>query len=231
MLNALEITQLHDQATLRWHQDKPWPDPATLAQLKDTTLPQVSARSRGSHALPRIPEALLELLLTHHQVNFDLWHQEDKVREPGASDAAIAQVKRNIDVLNQNRNDLVEAMDHVLLAAAGRQNSGAPLSSESPGLILDRLSILALKIYHTAEETLRTSATAAHRKRNRDRLALLEEQRNDLAACLDALWKETLGRKRRFKVYRQMKMYNDPELNPAVYAHKSKQKQPARKSS
>ncbi len=231
MLNALEITRLQDQATVRWHQDKPWPDPLTLAQLKDTTPPQASGRSRGSRAQPKVPEALLELVLTHHQVNFDLWHQEDKSREPGASDAALAQVKRNIDARNQNRNDLVEAMDHVLIAAAGRQKATAPLNSESPGLMLDRLSILALKIYHTTEETRRVSATAAHRKRNRTRLALLEEQRGDLAGCLNALWKEALEGKRRFKLYRQMKMYNDPELNPAVYAHKPKRKKAARKSS
>ena len=122
-------------------------------------------------------------------------------------------------------------MDHVLVAAAGRQKSTAPLNSESPGLILDRLSILALKIYHTAAETRRASATATHRKRNRARLALLEEQRSDLAACLNALWKEALDGKRRFKLYRQMKMYNDPELNPEVYAHKPKRKKAARKSS
>ena len=214
MLNALEITRLQDQATLRWHQDKPWPDPLTLAQLKDVNPPQASDRSRGSRTQPRVPEALLELVLIHHQVNFDLWHQEDKSREPGASDTALAQVKRN-----QNRNDLVEAMDHVLIAAAGRQKSTAPLNSESPGLILDRLSILALKIYHTAEESRRASATAAHRKRNRVRLALLEEQRSDLTSCLDTLWSEVLAGRRRFKLYRQMKMYNDPDLNPAIYAH------------
>ena len=133
-------------------------------------------------------------------------------------------MKHNIDKLNQTRNDLVEVMDRTLLDAAGAQNPTAPLHSETPGLILDRLSILALKIYHTAEETHRSSASEAHRQKNRARLALLEEQRSDLAACLDALWNEVLTGKRRFKLYRQMKMYNDPELNPAVYAHKAAQK-------
>ncbi|WP_433969759.1 DUF4254 domain-containing protein [Tunturiibacter gelidiferens] len=83
--------------------------------------------------------------------------------------------------------------------------------------MIDRLSILALKIYHTREEARRTSATAEHRSRNVERLALLEQQREDLAGCLDVFWSEVLGGKRRFKLYRQMKMYNDPELNPAVY--------------
>jgi hypothetical protein len=86
--------------------------------------------------------------------------------------------------------------------------------------MIDRLSILALKIYHTEEEEHRETATEAHRRRNADRLVLLKEQRNDLAGCLDALWSEILQGTRRFKLYRQMKMYNDPELNPAVYGRK-----------
>jgi hypothetical protein len=129
-------------------------------------------------------------------------------------------VKHNIDALNQSRNDLTETLDRTLLAAAGTQNSNAPLHSESPGLILDRLSILSLKIYHTAEEAHRPSASEAHHQKNLSRLALLEEQRSDLAACLDRLWDEVLQGRQRFKIYRQMKMYNDPELNPMVYTHK-----------
>jgi hypothetical protein len=199
MLNALPITRLHDEATLRWHQDAPWPDP-----------PAVSP-----------PATFLDIVLAHHRANFDLWHEEDKAREPDASDARIAAVKRAIDLLNQSRNDLVEVMDRALLEAAGSQNPAAPLHSESPGLILDRLSILALKVYHTTEEVHRTSATEAHRQKNLGRLTLLEEQRSDLASCLDTLWSEVHTGGRRFKLYRQMKMYNDPDLNPAIYAHKS----------
>ena len=198
MLDAHQITELHDQATLRWHEEEPWPGPSTFAS-----------------------EPLIETALAHHRANFDLWHEEDKAREPEAPDTRIATVKRNIDKLNQTRNDLVEAMDRMLLDAAGAQNPTAPLHSESPGLILDRLSILALKMYHTGEEAQRPSASKAHHQKNLGRLVLLEEQRNDLAACLDALWKEVRDGKRRFKLYRQMKMYNDPELNPAVYGHKA----------
>jgi hypothetical protein len=90
--------------------------------------------------------------------------------------------------------------------------------------MIDRLSILALKIYHTREESLRTSATESHRLKNANRLARLEEQREDLAGCLDALWAEVLDGTRRFKLYRQMKMYNDPDLNPAVYSQRSQMK-------
>jgi hypothetical protein len=196
MLDALQIARLHDEANLRWHQTPP--------------------------AAPETPDPaiFLDVILAQHRANFDLWHEEDKARDPEATDAAIAQVKRNIDALNQTRNDLVELLDRALLDAAGNQNPAAPLHSESPGLIIDRLSILALKIYHTAEETRRASASEAHRQKNLARLALLEEQRSDLAACLDTLWTQVLAGQRRFKLYRQMKMYNDPELNPAIYTHK-----------
>ena len=164
-------------------------------------------------------DALLALATAQHNANFDLWHEEDKARSPEATDADIAEVKHAIDKLNQRRNDLVEKIDLWLLERL-EQNEKAPLHSETPGLMIDRLSILALKIYHTEEEEHRETATEAHRRRNADRLALLKEQRSDLAACLDALWGEILQGTRRFKLYRQMKMYNDPELNPAVYGRK-----------
>ncbi len=193
MLDASHIARLHDRATADWH---------------------IDASPFAS------PDASLDsLLLAHHRANFDLWHEEDKAREPGASDTRIAQVKRAIDTLNQRRNDLVEAIDRTLLEAAGAQNPSAPLNSESPGLIIDRMSILALKLFHTEEETHRESATEVHREKNRARLALLREQRADLVACLDALWSEVQSGTRRFKLYRQMKMYNDPDLNPTIYSH------------
>ena len=196
MLDASYIASLQDQATIDWH------------------VASVSGASATSEA-----ESLDALLLAHHRANFDLWHEEDKAREPGASDAHIAQVKRNIDALNQRRNDLVENIDRVLLEAAGTQNASAPLNSESPGLMIDRLSVLALKLYHTEEETRRATAAEAHREKNSTRFALLREQRTDLAACLDDLWNQVHSGARRFKLYRQMKMYNDPDLNPAIYSH------------
>ena len=91
------------------------------------------------------------------------------------------------------------------------------LHSETPGLIIDRLSILALKIYHTDEEVHRPTASDEHHHRNEDRLAILIQQRADLAQCLDDLWSQVLAGQRRFRLYRQMKMYNDPDLNPVLY--------------
>ncbi|WP_158945511.1 DUF4254 domain-containing protein [Granulicella sp. S190] len=161
-------------------------------------------------------DGFMALAMSQHRANFELWHEEDKARVPDVPDSEIVRVKHAIDRLNQRRNDLVEKMD-VWLMERLEQNPATPLHSETPGLIIDRLSILALKIYHTHEEAKRASATEIHRSRNTDRLALLIEQRDDLSDCLDLLWGEVLAGTRRFKLYRQMKMYNDPELNPAVY--------------
>jgi hypothetical protein len=162
----------------------------------------------------------LDRVATQHRANFDLWHIEDEARAPGASDAALAEVKRRIDCTNQLRNDLTEQLDRMLidwLAPRGLPAPDAPLNSESPGLIIDRLSIQALRIYHTGEEAERIDGPRGHTERNRDRLEILREQRADLAGCLDALWRATLDGSRRFKIYRQLKMYNDPALNPSIY--------------
>ena len=195
MLSADEITKLHDRLTGIWHCE-----------------PEKADSSAANDWLDRVAR--------QHRANFDLWHIEDEARTPGASDANLADVKRRVDSTNQQRNDLAEDLDRALLEwLAQRQlpNPEAPLNSESPGLIIDRLSILALKIYHTRQEALRASAPAGHAERNRGRLVILEEQRADLARCLDALWRDTVAGARRFKLYRQLKMYNDPSLNPAIY--------------
>jgi len=162
----------------------------------------------------------LALVGRQHRANFELWHIEDEARRPNATDAEVAGVKRRVDRTNQRRNDLVEELDRRLLEwleAKGLPNPTAALHSETPGLMIDRLSILSLKIYHTREEAERADAPQGHIRRNLDRLAILEEQRADLTGCLDTLWLETLAGTRRFKLYRQLKMYNDPSLNPAIY--------------
>jgi hypothetical protein len=164
-----------------------------------------------------VMHALVEPL---HHANFDLWHEEDKARDQTHGAAGIADAKRNIDRINQTRNDTVEQLDRLLLdtlATDSLPDAAAPLHSETPGMILDRLSILTLKIYHTQEEIDRVNAAAGHAERNRERMKLLREQRSDLGQALDQLWSDVLGRRRRFKLYRQLKMYNDPTLNPALY--------------
>lgn len=199
MLDALLITRMQDEITEALHE--------TEQEVEKDFGIAINA------------DGLMAIAMTQHIANFDLWHEEDKARAPEARDADIAEVKHAIDRLNQKRNDLIEKMDAWLLERL-EQNEQAALHSETPGLMIDRLSILALKIYHTQEEEHRETATETHRRRNADRLVLLREQRSDLAGCLDALWSEILQGTRRFKLYRQMKMYNDPELNPAVYGRK-----------
>jgi hypothetical protein len=196
LLSARAITSLQDQATGLWH-------------------------GGPGMQLPSGPSEALQTILDLHRANFELWHIEDQARALGASDRQIADTKRAVDRVNQRRNDLAEQCDALLLAALSKEElpaENAELHSESPGLMLDRLSILALKIYHTREEIDRANAPEGHAQRNRERLRLLESQRDDLAGCLDALWGKVLAGERRFKIYRQLKMYNDPSLNPAMYA-------------
>jgi hypothetical protein len=197
-------------------------DALLIAEVQDEMTAALHA-SDGELEIETGADGLMALAMAQHRANFELWHEEDKARAPEVTDAEIARVKRSIDGLNQRRNDLVEKMDAWLIERL-EQNAAEPLNSETPGLMIDRLSILALKIYHTREEIERTGATEAHRRRNQDRMALLVEQRDDLAGCLDALWAEVLEGTRRFKLYRQLKMYNDPELNPAVYGAKQRPK-------
>jgi hypothetical protein len=193
MLNASHIVALHDQFTAHGH------DPASPAPLPASPFDQ--------------------LILDQHRANFELWHREDDARDSHASDATIVQVKHDIDRLNQLRNDLAEQIDIALLKLVpvlAPNHPSPPFNSESPGLIIDRLSILALKIFHTEEQLHRS--TPEHQDRNQGRLLVLNEQRTDLAGCLDDLWSDVLAGRRRFKLYRQLKMYNDPTLNPVLYA-------------
>jgi hypothetical protein len=190
----MKVILLHDRCTIAWHRETP--------------------------AVPASVTGLERALTEHHLANFELWHAEDAARTPQASDHDIARTKRFIDGANQRRNDLMEQCDVLLLKFLNQQNlpaPGAELHSESPGLILDRLSILSLKLFHTREEIDRPGAPLGHAERNGERLRILVEQRDDLAAALDRLWQQVLNGRRSFKLYRQLKMYNDPALNPAVY--------------
>jgi hypothetical protein len=206
MVSAGEIVALQDRMTSLWHE---------------------TPNGQRSLAPENSADVWLDLVARQHRANFDLWHIEDEARRPEASDAELAAVKRRIDQTNQLRNDLAEELDRRLLewlTARGLPKANAALNSESPGLIIDRLSILALKIYHTREERERRGASEGHAERNQERLEVLKEQRADLAACLDALWQDTVNGVRCFKLYRQMKMYNDPALNPAIYSNASGKK-------
>jgi thiol-disulfide isomerase/thioredoxin len=166
---------------------------------------------------------LLALVQQQHRRNFDLWHEEDKARDPGASDTQIATVKRAIDKFNQQRNDLVEKLDDHIFAALQRQPAPAenlPWNSETPGSVIDKLSILSLKVFHMREQTERLDATPEHIRKCTERLQILTRQHADLTTALQALFDDLFGGRKQMKLYRQFKMYNDPESNPKIYGAK-----------
>ncbi len=150
----------------------------------------------------------------NHHCNIALWDEEDRARRRDVPDSAIANSKRLIDGHNQRRNDAIEHIDELVLAALPNAPETARLHSETVGALIDRLSILGLKIFHMDWQTRRPDADADHRVLSGERLARLRLQRADLAECLDALLRGCVDGTLRFNVYRQFKMYNDPRFNP-----------------
>jgi hypothetical protein len=156
-------------------------------------------------------------IASNHRCNALLWREEDLARRRNVADAAIVANKRAIDLLNQERNDAVERIDAALEAGLRLAMAGAPRQhSETPGMMIDRLSILALKCRAMRGEAERTDADRGHAPRCRERLAILELQRADLARCLDALLEDCAAGRAWFRVYRQFKMYNDASTNAAL---------------
>lgn len=147
------------------------------------------------------------------------WHLEDLIRDPNINPEKALLLKRRIDKSNQDRTDLVEQIDSYFLEYFKdvRPQNGATINTESPAWAVDRLSILALKIYHMEQEVSRTNASADHVATCRQKLTILLEQRKDLAMAIDQLLDDIANGRKYMKVYRQMKMYNDPSLNPILY--------------
>jgi len=166
------------------------------------------------------PAATIEHLLYHKcWIDSVQWHVEDEIRATAIDPARALGLKRRIDRLNQERTDKVEGIDDYFLSFFRdvRPASGARINTESPAWSVDRLSILALKIYHMEAETQRTDAPADHLQRCRSKLAVLLEQRRDLSLSINELLHDIGTGRRQMKVYRQMKMYNDESLNPVLY--------------
>ncbi|MBR3471317.1 MAG: DUF4254 domain-containing protein [Prevotella sp.] len=148
------------------------------------------------------------------------WHFEDIIRDPGIDPAEALVLKRRIDKSNQDRTDLVEQIDSYFRQIYSEVTPlpDARLNTESPAWAVDRLSILALKIYHMNEQATRPDATPDHRERCQQKLNVLLEQQVDLSTAIDQLLEDIEAGHKYMKVYRQMKMYNDPSTNPVLYA-------------
>ena len=150
------------------------------------------------------------------------WHYEDIIRDPYIDPIAALKLKRQIDSSNQDRTDMVEYIDSYFLEKYKHVsvNDNASINTESPAWGIDRLSILALKIYHMNEEATRTDADQAHKDGCQKKLDVLLEQRDDLSSAIDTLLKDIEKGVKYMKVYKQMKMYNDNELNPVLRSNK-----------
>ena len=193
MIDVPTITNLHAATVGRWHE----------SQIENPY------------------DGFLQWVCRQHEQNFRLWHQEDIARSRDVTDGEVAQVKRNIDKLNQKRNDLIEELDGRLIAqvaAAGvSAHLRARLNTETPGSVIDRLSILAIRIFHMEEQAARTDAGETHIAGAKAKLEVMHAQLDDLSTSLAELLSDIFSGRKRLKSYRQFKMYNDPTLNPYLY--------------
>src|SRR5262245_63056693 len=198
MISMTEIGKLHRDCIDRWHRE----------------------------AIDNRYEGFLGAVCEQLSHNFKLWHEEDKARSPTATDTEIAQVKRAIDKLNQQRNDWIEKLDDWITDELARQKTvapqTAPQNTETLGSTIDRLSILALRIYHLVEQRDRADASPEHRESVARTLAIALAQHDDLSRAGQQLADDLFAGRKRHKTYRQLKMYNDPSLNPYLYQARQK---------
>jgi len=193
MFQSKNVLALHEATVAQWHQTP----------------------VHNSH------EGFMSIVCQQHAFNFDLWHEEDIARSRDVTDAQIAQVKRNIDGLNQNRNDWIEKIDDsisdFLEAELVDVSDTAPINTETPGSVIDRLSIIAIRIFHLEEQMERSDVSEAHIESVSQKIAICKLQRDELANALDELMESFVAGEKRHRTYRQFKMYNDPALNPYLY--------------
>ncbi len=198
MIDVKRVNQLHRETVSRWHvqpMDNPY-------------------------------EGIWSIVCKQHSFNYLLWHEEDIARSREVTDAKIAAVKRAIDAYNQQRNDWIEKIDDWLTATLAESRlapaGDAPLNTETPGSAIDRLSILALRIFHLQEQLERTDVDQTHRQGVEQKLAICRVQQTDLSESLQQLLNDIQTGRKRHRTYRQLKMYNDPALNPYLYRNKAR---------
>lgn len=216
------------------------PKSENLIALHDELLASPGWPQTGDQAAATLgtPSSVLHWVVVNHRNNCLLWAEEDLARRTRVSDSEIAANKRRIDAFNQARNDATERVDELLLVALGLVNEasarsdtplatvealpgGARLNSETAGSMVDRLSIVSLKVAAMREQTRRQDVDEAHRQSSRVKLERLLQQRADLGRCFDELLADCRAGRAYFKVYRQFKMYNDPSLNPILVAERA----------
>ena len=171
---------------------------------------------------PYPKDKIEHLLYAKNWVDTVQWHYEDIIRDPQIDPGAALVLKRKIDASNQVRTDMVEYIDSYFLQkySGVTVKADAKINTESPAWAIDRLSILALKIYHMNEEANRTEASVEHRAKCQEKLNVLLDQKSDMFSSIDQLLKDIESGDKFMKVYKQMKMYNDDELNPVLYQNK-----------
>ena len=171
---------------------------------------------------PFAPMTIENILYLKNWIDTVQWHLEDIIRNPEIDPIEALAIKRRIDKSNQERTDLVERIDSYFLEKYKdtKIKQSAVINTESPAWAIDRLSILALKIYHMQIEAEREDADKDHKAACQEKLAVLLEQRTDLSTAIDQLLTDIENGDRYMKVYKQMKMYNDPNLNPVLYGKK-----------
>jgi hypothetical protein len=175
-----------------------------------------------NHAIQNpYPAGSLEALLYHKNwIDTVQWHLEDIIRDPNIDPVEALKIKRRIDASNQERTDMVEYLDSYFLNLYKdvKTDADTPLNTETPAWAFDRLSILQLKLYHIEQELLRTDVDTTHIQKCREKLEVLLQQETDLSIAIEQLLSDIASGRKKMKLYKQMKMYNDPNLNPILYA-------------
>jgi hypothetical protein len=193
MLDVKRVNQLHNETVDRWHHQ----------------------------AIDNPYDGVWSIICKQHSFNFLLWHEEDIARSKDVSDERIAEVKRAIDGYNQQRNDWIEKVDDwltgYLVESRISPATNARLNTETPGSVIDRLSIQSLRIYHLREQLERSDVDQQHLESVQQKIAKCLLQQQDLSNSLQELIEDIAAGRKRHQTYRQFKMYNDPTLNPALY--------------